>query len=258
MFGFGRKKKATDVATTHDAPVTLDTAGQVDTSRNPVGRALVAGLDRAVRIQGSTVENYLNRLREKNPGASTEELQSIVDKHFRYATIGSGAGAGGAAAIPGVGLFTGAAAIGAESLVFLDAAALYTVASASLRGIDIRDPERRRALVLIGLLGSSGTAIIDALLPAGMETATIPSARALTRFSAPTLNQVNNRLTQRALKTMTKRMTGAVLGKLMPMGIGAVVGSVANRRLAASVIDHVRQALGPAQLIPEADQPPAD
>ncbi|MCZ9308980.1 hypothetical protein L8V23_04280 [Corynebacterium sp. c6VSa_13] len=135
MFGFGRKKKATDVATTHDAPVTLDTAGQVDTSRNPVGRALVAGLDRAVRIQGSTVENYLNRLREKNPGASTEELQSIVDKHFRYATIGSGAGAGGAAAIPGVGLFTGAAAIGAESLVFLDAAALYTVASASLRGI---------------------------------------------------------------------------------------------------------------------------
>ena len=205
------------------------------------GRALMRALDRAVSIQASSIEGYVSRLRRKNPEASPAELQQLMDKHFLYATSGSGAGAGAAAAVPGIGLFTGAAAISVESLVFLDAVAVYTVASAHLRGVDIHDPEHRRALILLVLAGAKGTALIDALV--GKKG--LPTAAAMTRLSGPTLGGINGRLLRLALKQMGRKVRWAWLGKIMPLGIGAVAGTLLNRRLAKRAIDNARQSLGP-------------
>ncbi|MBC3186164.1 hypothetical protein H7347_06190 [Corynebacterium sp. zg-331] len=211
-----------------------------ESPRNPVARALVAGLDRAVRIQASTIEAYISRLRRRHPGATPEEIQRALDKHFLRVVSGSGASAGGAAAIPGVGLLTGAAALSAESLVFLDVAAFYCVASAHAHGVHIHDPERRRMIVMMCLLGSSGTAIVDALLPAGVDRLSMPHT---SRFSGTALGQINNRLLRTLLGRSTTRMTGAWLGKLMPLGIGSVVGLMANRGIAKKMIRHTREAL---------------
>ncbi|KQB86320.1 hypothetical protein [Corynebacterium lowii] len=214
-----------------------------DTSmpRNPTARALVKGLDRAVRIQASTIEAYVERLRRQHPDASPEDLQDRLDKHFLRLVTGSGASAGGASAIPGVGLFTGAAAISAESLVFLDAAAFYSVASAYAQGVDVRDPERRRMIVMMCLLGSSGTAVVDVLLPSGVDKLSVPS---VSRLSGSALGNINNRLLRTVLNRTTKRMAGAWLGKLMPFGIGAAVGLIANRKIAKRMIRHTREAMG--------------
>ena len=46
-------------------------------------------------------------------------------------------------------------------------------------------------------------------------------------------------------KQITKRMKWAWVGKLMPMGIGAVIGTKANRKLANQVIEYARQQLSP-------------
>ncbi|MGV0341145.1 hypothetical protein [Corynebacterium mastitidis] len=211
-----------------------------DTPRNPAARALVTGLDRAVRIQASTIAAYVERLQRKNPGASPEEIQEALDKHFMRLVSGSGAGAGGASAIPGVGLLTGAAAISAESLVFLDAAAFYAVASAYAHGVDVRDPERRRMIVMMCLLGASGTAVVDTLLPAGTDKLSVPS---VSRLSGSALGQINNRLLRTVLSRTTKRMAGMWVGKLMPLGIGAVVGLLANRKIAKRMIRHTREAM---------------
>ncbi|WPF66980.1 MULTISPECIES: hypothetical protein [unclassified Corynebacterium] len=208
--------------------------------RNPAARALVKGLDRAVRIQASTIESYVERLRAKNPQATPAEIQEKLDKHFLRLVSGSGASAGGASAIPGVGLLTGAAALSAESLVFLDTAAFYAVASAHAQGVDIHDPERRRMIVMMCLLGASGTAVVDALLPAGADRLSVPS---VSRLSGSALGQINNRLLRTVLKRTTKKMAGAWVGKLMPLGIGAVVGLMANRKIAKRMIQHTREAL---------------
>ena len=112
-------------------------------------------------MQSSVIIKYVENLKKRNKNASVQELQELIDKHFLNITSGTGAAAGASAAIPGIGLVTGAATIAGESVVFLEAAAWYILASAYLRGDDIKSPERRRALVLIVLTGSKGSALVD-------------------------------------------------------------------------------------------------
>ena len=141
------------------APAAMD-AKEIEKNANFMGRTFIKGLDRAVRLQSGVIRAYVDHLRRSNPEASPAEIQELMDKHFMYAASGTGAGAGGAAAVPGIGFFTGAAAVAGESLVFVDLAAVYTVGSAYLRGVDISDAERRRAIVLMVLSGSQGAAIV--------------------------------------------------------------------------------------------------
>ena len=160
-------------------------------------------------------------------------------------TSGTGAAAGASAAIPGVGLVTGAATIAGESVVFLEATAWYILASAYLHGDDIKSPERRRALVLLVLTGSKGSALVDTFVGDLNSVAGMRSAASLSRFSGPTLSGINGRLTKLFTKQITKRLEWAWISKLMPMGIGAVLGTTANRKLAKQVIEHASEQLSP-------------
>ncbi|MDU0478326.1 hypothetical protein QVA66_03620 [Staphylococcus chromogenes] len=209
------------------------------------GRMFISALDRAVKMQTSAIENYVKWVRGNNPAASPAEIQRIMDTHFKNLVSGAGGSAGAAAAIPGVGFVTGAAAIGAESLVFVDSAAFYAMASAHLRGVDIRNPERRRALILVVLLGSSGSALIDAFVGDLSQENPGSTASIVARFTAPKLGEINNRLGRLAMKKVTKSIQKAWLGKIMPLGIGAVLGTMANRKMADAVIENTRASMGP-------------
>ncbi|QQB46016.1 hypothetical protein I6I10_11225 [Corynebacterium glucuronolyticum] len=220
-----------------DAAVLEERAGAI-------GRIVITALDKAVKIQGGAIKQYVSWLKKKNPDATPEELQDLLDKHFKRVATATGAGSGAAASIPGIGMVYGAVAVGADSLAFLDAAAVYTMASALIRGADISDPEQRRSLILMVLAGSSGTAIVDTLLGDLSQENGASTAALLTRFSAPKLSEVNEKLMKSALKSMNKRFRRAWLGKLMPLGVGAVLGSVANRKLADNVVDSAHASLG--------------
>ncbi len=240
--------KSTPKTADSPEPAIVDALGSdpksLEAEAGPAGRALIRALDKAVSIQSTAIAGYVDRLRRKNPEATPAEIQELVDKHFLRITTGTGAGAGAAAAVPGVGFFTGAAAIGAESVVFLDAATWYTMASAHLRGVDITEKERRKALILVSLLGAKGTAVVDAFVGGVGQSKGLPTMSTVARFSAPKLGEVNNRLVRTALKSFTRRFRRAWLGKLMPLGIGAVAGTVANRKLTRAVIANTRESLG--------------
>ncbi|MEJ5998614.1 hypothetical protein [Corynebacterium sp. H130] len=230
-------------------PVITDALGsdaaRLNDNAGPTGRMLIGGLDHAVRIQTGAIEGYVNWLRRNNPQATPADLQREMDKHFKRLATGSGGAAGLAAAVPGVGFVTGAAAVGAESLVFLDAAALYTAASAHLRGVDIRDPERRRALILVAVLGAPGTALVDTLM-GDMDTKEEQDvATRINRMSLPTLNTINAQLMKMARSRLTKKLKTMWIGKILPLGIGLVVGTMANRKLADQVISNTRESMGP-------------
>lgn len=237
-------------------PVITDVLGsdaaRLDDNAGVTGRMLISGLDHAVRIQTGAVENYVNWLRRNNPQASPADIQREMDQQFKRLATGSGGAAGLAAAIPGVGFVTGAAAVGAESLVFLDAAALYTTASAYLRGVDIRDPERRRALILVVVLGAPGTALVDMFIGDGKnndgqnkEGGDKNVASILNRLSLPTLNTINTQLMNMAKSRLTKKLRTMWIGKILPLGVGFVVGTMANRKLADQVIENTRKSMGP-------------
>ncbi|WBT09735.1 hypothetical protein PAB09_05405 [Corynebacterium sp. SCR221107] len=204
----------------------------------PVGKALIVALDKAAHMQSSVIVKYVDWLRSRNPDATPADIQRLLDKHFLTIVTGSGASAGATSAIPGIGFVTGALAVGAESLVFLDAATVYALASSHVRGADIKEPERRKALILIALLGSSGTALVDASIGGGSPAALI------SRLSLKNVTEVNNRLLKMAIKKVSKSVRLAWLGKLLPLGVGVVVGSLANRRIAERVAEHVHTSLG--------------
>lgn len=209
----------------------------------PLGRAFISAVDTAVHLQTGTIRAYVNWLRRQDEDATPAEIQERMAKHFRNTVTGTGAGAGAAAAVPGVGLITGTAAIAGESVLFLDLAAFYTVASAYLRGEDISDPERRRAMVLTTLMGSQGLAIVDAML--GEDAQGLPGKHTLAKFAGPQLAQTNNVLTNAAMRSLNKRLRRAWLGKLMPLGLGAAAGTAANRKLADTILGNIQSSLGP-------------
>lgn len=239
---FGTKKKSKDLAVRQEIDEALrEDPTQLEKDAGPLGRAFIGAVDKAVQLQTSTIRTYVDWLRRQNPDATPAEIQKLMDKHLKNTVTGTGAGVGAAAAVPGIGLFTGAAAVAGESVLFLDLAAFYAVASAYLRGEDISDPERRRALVLSLLMGTKGLAIVDAML--GDDAGKIPGKSTLAKFSGPTLANTNSVLERIAMRSMRKTLRRAWLGKLMPLGIGAIAGTTANRKLADGVIDNVQSGL---------------
>ena len=220
----------------------------LEAEAGPAGKVLIAVLDRATKIQTSAIRGYVDKLRKANKDKSPAQIQQLIDKHFIALITSSGAGAGAAAAWPGVGFFLGMGAVAGESTLFLEAAAFYVLASAYLRGVDIHIADTRKSLILVALLGSSGTALVNAALgdvtdPEGKRAVT--TAQKLSQATMPRLRNVSNALLQRAGKELRKRARGAVIGKLLPLGIGVVVGSVANRRLGKKLIENTRTSLGP-------------
>jgi hypothetical protein len=207
----------------------------------PVGveRGLDAVLDRVLAIQRPVITAYVDRCRA-TPGATPATVVRALERRYQGAVTAIGAASGGAAAVPGVGtaaaLATGVAEIGA----FVEATALFTLATADVYGISTDDPEIRRALVLAVLLGEAGMAAIEA---EGVAT---------THWAPVLTKGVNRELIGRLNKSMMKHLgarfgvrQGALfLGRALPFGVGAGVGAIGNLALSRAAIKSVRRAFG--------------
>ncbi len=80
--------------------------------------------------------------------------------------MASGAAVGSAAAFPGIGTLVALSAVAGETVVFLEATAVFVLAVAEVHGIPAEHRERRRALVLAVLVGEdSKHAVADLLGP---------------------------------------------------------------------------------------------
>src|ERR1700722_14662624 len=119
-----------------------------------VERGLDSVLDRVLAIQRPVIVAYVERCR-RDPATTPRSVVRTLELRYQAGVSAIGAAPGGAAAVPGVG--TGAAiATGlAEIAAFVEATALYTLATAEVYGIATDDPEVRRALVLAVLLGEA-------------------------------------------------------------------------------------------------------
>ena len=60
----------------------------------------------------------------------------------------------------------------------------------------------------------------------------------------PAVSQLNSRLLRYFVKRYALRRGAIVFGKLLPVGIGAVVGGVGNRLMGKQIIDNARMAFG--------------
>ncbi|GCE39879.1 possible membrane protein [Rhodococcus wratislaviensis] len=206
-------------------------------------KVLVSVLDNGSRLQAPAVAKYVEWVRRSHPAESPAQIVERMEKMFLLAVTGSGSAVGATAAIPGVGTVASIAAVGAESAFFLEAAALLTLAVASVHGISAADHQQRRALVLSVALGESGMEIVQ---KATGVTAKNWATAITSRIPGPTMKGMNSTLVRKFITKYAARRSALILGKLVPAGIGAAIGGAGNRAIGKGVVKNSREAFGPA------------
>ena len=215
-----------------------------DEEPGAAAKALSNILERGARVQAPAVEAYVQRLRRANPGASPAEIITKLEKRYLAAVMASGAAVGSAAAFPGIGTIAALSAVAGETVVFLEATALFVLAVAEVHGIPAGHREHRRALVLSVLVGDdSKGAVRDLVGPGRTNGAWLGESTAA--LPLPVVSQLNNRLLKFFVKRYALRRGAIAFGKMLPMGIGAVIGGGGNRLMGKKIISNARTAFGP-------------
>jgi hypothetical protein len=185
----------------------------------------------------------VERLREHSPDATPAEIVAKLEKYYLAAVMASGAAVGSAAAFPGIGTLAALSAVAGETVVFLEATAVYVLAVAEVHGIPAEHRERRRALVLAVLVGEDSKHAIADLIGTG-RTSGAWMADGAAALPLPAVSQLNNRLVRYFVKKYALKRGAVAFGKLLPVGIGAVVGGVGNRMMGRRIIKNAQLAFG--------------
>lgn len=213
------------------------------TGRPPAKAVEATGsiIDRAQRLQAPAVTKYVNSLKAAHPDETPAQIIRRIEKLYLNAVTGSGSAVGATAAIPGVGTMTALGAMTGETALFLEASALLALAIAEVHGIPVHDSERRKTLVLAVSLGEEGVVALGRLV--GIRGGAL---RRLGGAAIPGgwLTKLNKTLINKLTKKYAIKRAPLIFGKLMPAGIGAVIGGVGNRALGRKVITNAREAFG--------------
>jgi hypothetical protein len=214
-----------------------------DEDPSTAARVLSQIIERSARVQEPAVKAYVNRLRSHSPDATPADIVARLEKHYVAAAMASGAAVGSAAAFPGIGTLAAMSAVAGETVVFLEATSLFVLATAEVYGIPAEHRERRRALVLSVLVGEdSKRAIADLIGPGRTSGAWIADGAAT--LPLPAVSQLNNRLLKYFVKRYALKRGALAFGKVLPVGIGAVVGGVGNRMMGKRIVANARMAFG--------------
>jgi hypothetical protein len=221
-------------------PATKD-GGAEDPSA--AAKVLSAIIERSARVQAPAVKAYVDRMRSHSPSATPAEIVTKLEKHYLAAVMASGAAVGSAAAFPGIGTLAAMSAVAGETVVFLEATSVFVLAVAEVYGIPADHRERRRALVLAVLVGEDSKRAIADLIGPGRTSGAWMADGAAT-LPLPAVSQLNSRLLKYFVKRYTLKRGAIAFGKLLPVGIGAVVGGVGNRMMGKRIVANARQAFG--------------
>ncbi|MCT1999076.1 hypothetical protein M3C58_12910 [Brachybacterium muris] len=193
-------------------------------------------IDTALKVQTSLARSYVTRLRAKHPGATREELLEHVSDRFTNLLTITGAGVGGVAALPGIGTAVAVGVTVGEGISFAEACAFLTLAAAEIYDVDMRDRQTRHLVMTAVLGGEHGTEIIaKALGKQGLQW------NAVLGGSGMVPNIISKQVTRYVRRRVGARTGGLWLGRLLPFGVGAVIGGVGSRTVARSVVEAVEQ-----------------
>jgi F0F1-type ATP synthase membrane subunit c/vacuolar-type H+-ATPase subunit K len=185
----------------------------------------------------------VDRLRRANPDVGPSVIVTKLEKRYLAAVTASGAAVGSAAVLPGFGTLAALSAAAGETAVFLEATAFFALAIASVHGVPVENRERRRALVLAVLVGDDSKHAIAELIGPG-RTSGAWLSEGVASVPMPALAQLNSRLLKRAVRRFTLRRSALLFGKMLPIGIGAIIGAIGNRLVGKKIVRNTRKAFG--------------
>lgn len=226
------------------------------TAESAQSRMAVKGFDRLLTTQRPVVLGHLRGIRKRHPHASPARVIQILERRYLAAVTAGGAGVGAAAVIPGVGTGISLALSGVETVGFLETTALFAQSVTEVHGIAVTDPDRARTIVMAMMLGNSGADLVRNLasqatgkgVPQSKFWGDVIGKNVPQAFMAP----IADRMQKAFLGRFARNSATGAAGRLLPFGVGAVVGGTANNMLGRRVVTSSRLAFGPA---PEAFTP---
>lgn len=160
------------------------------------------------------------------PGAiRPEKVQALSDQFARELGM-AGAAAGAAAAAPAIGTAATLAATMAELAWFTARAGDVVLTMAAIHGRPNPTVDERRAWVLAVLI--YGGSARDGLARAINEASTGVTLAGERRVPLATLQTANRLMGRRLVRRYGTRRGVAALGRLVPLGLGAIIGGTAN------------------------------
>jgi len=198
-------------------------------------------VDKAVTIPSAVIKRHVDSVRRRNPEASPAQIIKILEKEYLRVVATAGGAVGAAAAVPAVGTGAGVALTTADVATFFAASAAFSLAVADVHGIHSEDVPRRRALLLASVLGAKGAKDVESAI-GGSGTAW--GKVLLTTMPQGSVRKVNKALAGTFLKKQLAKHGGLALGRLVPFGVGAVVGLAGGRALGHGVVGQSRRAFG--------------
>jgi hypothetical protein len=213
-------------------------AGASDKARQVV----VGGMDKGLAIQRPFVVRHVERIRRQRPDASPAEIVKALEKHYLATVSLMGGAAGAASFVPGQGVATGLAASALQIPAFLEASALYALAVAEVHGVGVNDLERRRTLVLAILLGDTGSKVIEQI--AG-RTGKHWGLKLVSQIPYDKILRINRVLGKNFVTKFGRTQGILVLGREIPLGVGAAIGAGGNYAIGRGCIAAAHRAFGP-------------
>lgn len=220
-----------------------------DGSLNPRTQSMLSKL---LSVQRPVALAYVRSLRRKHPEASPEELIAIIRRHYLTLTTSGGAAVGATAAIPGLGTTAALGVAAAETAGFLEATALYAQSISEIHGLPVKDVNRANALVLGLMLGKDGKNLVKRFSKdnTGAESLLGNWGSVVTKqLPAPVVDLLLRKLRKTFIRKFATRAGGSLVGRLLPFGIGAVIGAVVNGQMARKVASESETAFGQAPTI---------
>jgi hypothetical protein len=206
------------------------------------------GFDAVLSVQRPVVLAHIRSIRARRPDATPTQIIAILERRYLTAVTTGGALVGASAVIPAVGVGTSLALSGVETAGFLEATALFAQSVTEVHGIAVDDPERASTLVMTMMLGPGGQDLLRQFAgqAAGgsgrpafwgeLVTKNLPSAA---------LAPIADRIQKAFVRKFAVTQGGSVVGRMVPFGVGALIGGGGNHLMGRRVVNSSRTAFGP-------------
>jgi hypothetical protein len=220
------------VAKSSVAKKSLDKAAKLavndDGTLHPHAQSL---LSRLLSVQRPVALAYVRSLRRRHPDATPEELIKIIRRHYLTLTTSGGAAVGATAAVPGLGT-TAARRRGWRRDRRFPREARHCSRRRSPRSTDC--PSRRQAGECPGARPDAGQGRQEPRPAFSKKNGGVDSmlgswgATVTKQLPAPLVDLLVRKLRKTFIRKFAARAGGSLVGRLLPFGIGAVVGAVVN------------------------------
>lgn len=220
-----------------------------DGTLNPRAQSM---LSRLLSVQRPVALAYVRSLRRRHPDATPEELIKIIRRHYLTLTTSGGAAVGATAAVPGLGTTAALGVATAETAGFLEGTALFAQAISEIHGLPVSDAKRANALVMGLMLGKDGKNLIQKFnkQSGGTESLLGNWGSTVTKqLPSPVVDLLLRKLRKTFIRKFATRAGGSLVGRLLPFGIGAVIGGVVNAQMARKVAKESTDAFGAAPAV---------